>query len=218
MAHILNQYFDKIYCITVHDFYDRHDFIRKHWVGIELEWMLSPPAQYLVPVGGRNQPETSIILGHASCVWNARMRGFKRIAVIEDDTKLIATEEEMKRFFDEVPEGWDFLYMSNPSWTAGIWDFWDTWTKSYSEHAKKITWGNSSSFNGIQSHMFDKLTELIVKGNEPVDFNYFHLFKAGDNSYCPAKGFFGDTFSEPHESVRGKLKGDFIPSRLAHSF
>lgn len=218
MKHILNQYFDKIYCITVHNFTDRHEFITTNWKGIDFEWMLSLPPQFLHPIGDRNQEETSIILGHMACIWNAKIRGFKKIAVIEDDTKIIVTEEEMKKFFNEIPDNWDFLYMSNPSWTAGIWDSWDTWTSPYSEYARKIRWGNSCSFNGIQSHMFEPLTNLLTEGKEPVDFSYFKLFGQGNNSFCPVN-FFGDTFSTPHESVKNKFDlTKFIPSRISHSF
>lgn len=219
MGHILNEYFEKIYCITGHNFDDRHAFMSKSLEGIDFEWIISPPAEHLIAPSGRTQTEMSNILGHASCVWNAKIRGFKRIAIFEDDVTLIATEEEMRPFFSELPDNWDFLYLSNPSWSAGIWDSWDTWTKPYSEHVKRVYWGNSSSFNAIQSHVYDVFTTQIVKGLDPGDFTYFKLFQKRNNSFCPAKKFFGDTFSTPHESVIDKFPSDrFLPSRIQHSF
>lgn len=216
MAHILNQYFDKIYCLTGHDFYDRHEHAKKHLNGIDFQWVVSFPSVRIAPSPPITETEISTLYGHLFCIWNAKLHGYKKIAIFEDDVVFNVTEEEMKPFFAEVPDNWDFLHMSNPSHAVGIWD-WQEWATPYSEHANKIIWGNGSSFIGIQSHMFDKVIEWSEKCSEPVDFGYFRLFKKGQNTYSPSPKFFCDTISTPHESIRDRFPTEgFLPSRIKH--
>lgn len=215
--HILNKYFDKIYCVTVHNFYDRHTLVKNQLSGISFEWMLSPPAQNLCSSLPLSLSETSLILGHVSCIWNAKLNGYKKIAIWEDDGTLIATEEEMKGFFEELPINWDFLYMANASWNNGIWDNWDNWSSPYSENVRKLKWGTGSGFNAIQHHVYDEFIKQAMRLKDPIDFSYYNMFNRG-NSYRPSKKFFSDPISMPNEHCLSRVsdKTRFIPSYITH--
>ncbi len=222
MAHILNQYFDKIYVITCADFHDRHEHMKRQMDGIEFEWNISPPAAQTVPLPNRTATETSLLLGNYAVLFNAKLHGYQRIAFLEDDIVVEASEEEMKPFFNELPENWGYLYMGNPQWALEVpeWSLWDKWLTPCSEHVSRIVWGNGASFVGVQSHVYDETMRNIITGSEPNDFILYRLFQKHKNAYCPSKGWFSDTISEPHESVRERLAkfGTFLPSRNHHSF
>lgn len=222
MAHILNQYFDRIFVITCADFHDRHEHIRQQLKGIEFEWHISPPADKVIKFPKRTATETSLILGSYALFVKAKLHGYKKIVLMEDDIVLNASEDQMRPFLEEVTENWGYLYMGNPVWAMNVpeWSLWDKWTTRYSEHVNRIAWGNGGTFLGFQSHVYDETMETIMTGEEPNDFAYYRLFQKYKNAYCPSKGWFADTISEPHESVREKSAnwGKFLPSRNNHSF
>lgn len=215
MKHILNEYFDKIYCVTVADFHDRHQLVREQLRGIGFEWVFSPPANYVTATNKLTTSEVSLVLGTASCIDNAKINGYKRVAIWEDDGVFTATEEQMKSFFKELPEGWDCLYMGDSSWATKM-----GWlrTETVSKYINRVKWGNGSSFNAIQSHIYDLVRETIMRMECPLDFGYYKIFERG-NSYAPASGFFSDPVSsiddKPYnpKPPEGKV---FLPSRIVH--
>lgn len=222
MTHILNRYFDKIFVTTCASFHDRHEHMREQLKGIDFEWNISPPSDRVSPFPKRTATETSLILGVCGTLKKAQLHGYKRIAFFEDDIVMKASEEEMESFFNELPENWEYLNMGNPAWALEVpeWSLWDKWKKPYSKHVNKIVWGNSASFVGIQSHVYTETMERLMTGENPLDFELYYLFQKNKNAYCPSKGWFVDTISEPHESVRERLAkwGKFLPSRNNHAF
>jgi len=215
MKHVLNEYFDKIYCVTVADFHDRHQLVREQLRGIDFEWVFSPPARYVTPLNKLSPSEVSLVLGTVSCIDNAKINGYERIAIWEDDGVIAATEEQMRSFFKELPEGWDCLYMGNASWTSVM-----KWlrTTPLSPHVNRVEWGTGSSFNAIQARAFDWVKDISLRFDCPLDFSYYQVFAKG-NSYAPAKGFFSDPVSSidprPYnpKPPEGKV---FLPSRIVH--
>lgn len=219
MPHILNQFFEKIYCITRPEFTDRHDLMEKQLSGIEHEIIYTPDPNEIQCLGSRTPTETSGIYGHLLSIAAAKKHGYQRIAIWEDDNVIISTEDEMKAFFDELPEDWGFLYLANGWWNTGMWDDWGNWSKPVSEHVKQIFWGTCGSLTGIKQPMFDSVVAELQTGKDPCDFSYYHLFRHHKNAYCPAKKFFSDPISSPHESVRNRFdQSRFLPSRILHSF
>ena len=210
---ILNEFFDKIYCVTVYDFYDRHELVKKQLKGIDFEWMFSPPSDFIKPTN-ISVGNLSLMVGHMECIWNAKMNGYEKIAIWEDDGTFIASENEIKLFFDNVPDNWDCLYMGNASWNDGIWN---VMTVPFNKYVNKVIWGTGSGFNAIQSHAYDRLVKEIVVMDEPIDYKYYKIFGMG-NSYSPSKGYFSDPISMPNEHHVHKVKSleRFIPSRIVH--
>lgn len=213
MKHILNEYFDHVYCVTGHDFYDRHELAKRQLDGVEFEWIVSPPSRYIQATDTLTSTEISVLIGHLSCVWNAKLHGYTRIVIWEDDGEFTATQDEIRTFLYAVPQEWDCLYMANASW-----NIWPINIVPHSDGVNRIIWGNGCSFNGIQSHVYDEMIKQTMMLKEPVDFNYNRIYNRG-NSYSPSKKFFCDPVSEPTESARGKaLKQEkHIPSRITHT-
>jgi len=215
MKHILNYYFDHIYCVTVYNFYDRHELAKKQLCGIEFEWILSPPANTLIPTEKLTQSELSVMLGHLSCIWNARLHGYKKVVIWEDDGIFTASEDEMEQFLNAVPQGWDCLYMGDASWDNSIWKM---TINPVSEYVNKILWGNGCCFNAIQSHVYDELINQAITFSGPIDYKYNTIFSRG-NSYCPSKKYFSDPISMPPEKIAHLVinKERLIPSHISHT-
>ena len=211
---ILNEFFDRIYCVTVHDFVDRHELVKTQLKGIHFEWIFSPPAQYIMPGANLSSTEISLIIGHLTCIWNARANGYHKIAIWEDDGVIVSSEKDMKVFFDNLPPNWDCLYMGNASWNEGIEP---VRTSPVSEYVNRVAWGTGSGFNAIQQHAYDTLIKTAMAWAEPIDFNYYTVFGRG-NSYAPSKGYFSDPISMPNEHCLHRVTSTerFIPSRIVH--
>lgn len=214
--HILNQFFDRIYVITVHTFTERHEQTKKQLDGIDFEWILSPPSQSLAPRQKITTSEASAILGQASAICNARLHNYKRVAIWEDDGVLNATEDEMKQFFDAIPEKWDFLYMGNSDWADGIWK---AKIRPYSAHVNQVLWGNGASFMGVNSHIYSEIIAALLRFGQAADFKYNNIATRG-NTYGPKK-YFSVSNSVPHEKVRRHFTPEqletYIPSYIVHS-
>ena len=102
MRHILNQYFERIYCITVHTFTDRHEQVREQLKGIDFEWIFSPLPEWLSVSPDLSPSEKSLTIGMFNAIQNAKFHKFNRILIWEDDGVLVATEEEIKKFLDGI--------------------------------------------------------------------------------------------------------------------
>lgn len=215
---ILNKFFDRIYCITVYDFYDRHEHVKKQLQEVEFDWIFSPPSQFISPPHPPLGPtEISLMLGHMTCVWDAKMKGYEKIAIWEDDGMLIASEDEMQLFFDNVPLDWECLYMGNASWND---EFSHLNRRPISEYVDLILWGTGSSFNAIRSSMYDLFIEEMMKFTDPVDFTFYKLFERL-RSYSPVKGFFSDPISYPNEHALEKITRSldvtkYFPAKIIH--
>lgn len=211
---VLNEFFDRIYCVTVYDFVDRHELVKTQLKGINFEWIFSPPAQYITPNAKLSNTEISLIMGHLSCIWNARINGYGKIAIWEDDGVLTASENEMKPFFENLPPKWDCLYMGNASWNEGIEK---VHTQPVSEYVNQVRWATGSGFNAIQNHVYDDLIKIAMALVEPIDFSYYKIFGKG-HSYSPSKGYFSDPISMPNEHYLDRVPSTerFIPSRIIH--
>lgn len=214
--HILNQFFDRIYCVTVHSFTERHEQVRQQLKGIEFEWVLSPPSQSLALRQKITVSEASCVLGHAAAICNARLHNYNRVAIWEDDGILNATEDEIRQFFNEIPENWDFLYMGNSDWADSMWK---ARIHPYSDHVNRVLWGNGASFMGVNSHIYSELITALLRFGQAADFKYNNIATRG-NTYGPKK-YFSVTNSIPHEKVRYLFSPEqltsFGPSYISHS-
>jgi len=215
MKHILNRFFDKIYCVTVHNFYDRHELVKKQLMGIDFDWIFSPPPQYLMPSDKITPSEMSLIIGHINCIWNAKINGYKKIAIWEDDGVLVANENEIQLFFDNIPNNWDCLAMANATWANDVYGF---RKEPVSEYVNRVRWGNGSGFNAIREHIYDDFITIATQFIEPIDFSYYKIF-GRENTYSPSKKYFSDPISMPNEHVLDRVPNHerFLSSRIIHT-
>jgi hypothetical protein len=215
MKHVLNEYFDRIYCVTVHSFHDRHELSKKQLGGIDFEWIVSPPPEVFHPKPPISLSEISCIMGQMLCLWNAKLHGYKRVAIWADDGVMTATEEEIRTFLYSVPQNWDCLYMGNADWTD---TFWKPILVPHTEGINKVLNANGNAFMGVQSHVFDALIRMGMQMDRAVDFKYANILGRG-NSYGPSKRYFCETISIPHEKVRHLVPNldKYIPSHISHT-
>lgn len=211
---ILNEVFDKIYCVTVHHFFDRHELVKLQLRGVDFQWVFSPPAKLLSPSPHVTLTEQSLIIGHMACLWDAKLKEYDKILIWEDDNKLVVTENEMRKFFDALPEVWDCLYLANAKWNDGIHP---VRTTPVSPLINKVFWATGSGLNAVRRHSYDQLLSKMAEFKTPVDYSYYDIFAAG-KSYSPAKKYFSDPISMPNEHYLDQVKNlaGYIPSRINH--
>ena len=216
MKHVLNQYFDRIYCITVHTFTNRHQQVREQLKGIDFEWAFSPLPEWLSPSPAITPTEKSLTIGIFNAIQNAKFHKFNRILIWEDDGILSATEEEIGNFLGDIPKNWDALYMGGPPWAEKLWPFAH---EEYSQHAYRVLHGNGNACLGIQSHVYVRLLNGLSKFNAPADFRLNTLFKRR-NSYAPKK-FFSSPNSKPDIRYFNRFTAEELaacgPSYIVHT-
>lgn len=217
MKHVLNQYFDRIYCITVHTFAERHKQVETQLRGIDFQWVFSPLTEWLVPSPQITLSEKSITIGDIAAIQDAKLHRFKRIAIWEDDGILTGGEQEMQTFFDELPANWDCLYMGNSMWSDKIWPI---VREPVSENVYRITRGNGSPFTGIQAHVYGRLLNALYRFDQPADFKFNTLFCNRKNTFAP-KNFFCFPNSMPDGRYRNRFTDEewasHIPSYIIHT-
>ena len=183
---------------------------------IEFDWVISPPSASLFNNGHITTSEMSVALGQISVINNARLNGYNKIAIWEDDGVLTATSNEIKSFIDEIPDKWDFLYLGNANWTD---KFWPPIVKEYSLHVNKVYRANGCSFIGINSQIYNEILFKLNKLDRASDFKFNDLYERG-NTYGPKK-YFSNTISIPHEKIRHTFSEEnlkkFIPSYISHT-
>lgn len=215
MRSVLNNFFDKVYCVTVYDYFERHELVKQQLKNIDFQWSVSPPSQYLISNSHLNVSEISLLIGHVNCLVDAKLKGYDKIAIWEDDGMLTATDDQMALFFDDLTEMWDCLYMANAKWNDGLFS---VKTEPYKEYSNRVFWGTGSGFNAIQSHVYDDMINFIMEMKRPLDRNYYKMFERG-NSYSPNNMFFCNPISMPNERYLSKIPtlDGFISSKITHS-
>jgi GR25 family glycosyltransferase involved in LPS biosynthesis len=117
----MNDYFDKIYVLSLKRNVDRRALIteRLNQVGIDFEFFDACDGQVLNHLWKKldnsnftTQNYLACSISHLSIYNDALSRGFKRILILEDDIK---PHKEIKNYFitllEQIPEDYDLLYL-----------------------------------------------------------------------------------------------------------
>lgn len=187
----INKYFDKVYVITCKNFTERHEYIKNHFLNnnLNFEFFNSVDKNLLISNTITNS-ELSLLLSHLNCILNAKLNGYKKILICEDDVNFIPNlENEFIKFVKKLPLDWDFLQFGNQFWA-------EKWLrrKYISDNLYKFEWGTGSHCIGINSSVYDSTIEKLNLMDAPVDFLYYYLFESY-KCYCP-ENFLADALSK----------------------
>ena len=120
--HVLNQFFDKIYCINLEHRTDRWEQCTKEFdrLGIEVERLeavnghscgleaADPPNNWTRMTAGG----VGCTLSHVKLLKKAKAEGFKNVLALEDDVEFCENfNEEVATYLPLVPNDWDVIYV-----------------------------------------------------------------------------------------------------------
>lgn len=151
----MNEYFDKIYVLSLKRNTDRRDIIkyRLNQVGIDFEFFDACDGQVINHLWNKlDNPNfttpnyVACSISHLSIYNDALARGFNRILILEDDVK---PHKNIKDLFESwkklIPENYDLLYLGwipltddCSMWSYGVID--DRFLTNNTIHAKNL-WG-----------------------------------------------------------------------------
>ena len=127
----LNQYFDKIFVITLHRSEDRHAKINKHFAGVDFEYFYGVDKQNLSydelvanniynPARAKKMHRNSkeMQFGHIACSMSHKElykhileKGYERVLVMEDDFVPAIIDEKLYEAINrELPVDWELVY------------------------------------------------------------------------------------------------------------
>jgi len=134
--------------------------------------------------------EKSLALGHANCIIDAKLNGYKSILICEDDVNFVENVQlDFQNFINVLPDNWNFIQLGNQFWA-------EKWLKRkyISENLYEFKWGTGSHCTGINSNMFSTVIDEFQLFDDPIDFMYYKLFEKY-KCYCP-ESFLADALSK----------------------
>ena len=181
---ILNQHFDKIYCINLDKRTDRwaHALAQFRKYNIKVERVsaiegnpenLPVISPYLIQYPGA----VGCSLSHYSILKDAKELGLSNVLVFEDD--VLFREDWEKTYtenYKDIPEDWDMIYLSTNSMHRVI-------TRTISDKIVKAHTCLTTHSYAIKSSLFDLAMEHIIKLNNPVDGCYGSIIQPINNCY-----------------------------------
>jgi len=175
--HVLNQFFDKIYCINLDHRTDRWEEcieMFNHY-GLDVE-RVSPFPPDEEPICCITKADLSLIKTAKKIIEVSKQNNYKNVLILEDDVEFCdylkdyTGESIEKRFNDNInflPEDWDVLYLG-----SGI----DTGNKSLiSGEMYKVGFAHTTHAVGISSKFFDVIISYFENPQEAIDIIYSRL-------------------------------------------
>lgn len=225
---VLNQHFDKIFCITCFEDTERQKKCISQFNKYNIDFVFVSAVDSIFlkecPVimdgtKGISKQELSLTIAHMLCMQNAKLNGYKKIVIFEDDFKLYEDwQERFNNFINDLPIKWTILHFGPPSWVRGIYD---PKLISYSKYASICKYAPTSHFMAFDESIFDECIREMYSLKNPVDIYYGDIMNRVDTCYAPSFGSLADAISMPHEKYHDKIisfkKNEYIPSRLRES-
>lgn len=176
---IINQFFDKIYCINLDSRPDRwKDCVSQfEGKGINNYLKITPvDVSNEVPIGMNRPPEWSLIRTHEMIINHAIQNNFVKILILEDDFEFCDSHfqynnESLEKRFESglhhLPLDWDMIFLGNSTITQ---NFTHVGGQIY-----RLGFSHTAHAVGINSKIFQKVLEIIPEANEPIDIMYSRL-------------------------------------------
>lgn len=172
---ILNQFFDKIYCINVDSRIDRWEesikMFDKYNLVVERFSAYEPNVE---PICCIKKTELSLIRSHREILKISKENNFKNVLILEDDVEFCDYVEEYrglpleKRFSDSInhlPESWDVFYLGCGNYTDNkIFVGGEIYRMMYALTTHAIA---------INNKYFDFLIEKLESPSQVLDHIYF---------------------------------------------
>jgi GR25 family glycosyltransferase involved in LPS biosynthesis len=178
---ILNEYFEKIYYINLERRKDRNqeciDELKKY--NIIAERFDAVDANLL----DRNNWTHSMgnlgcVNSHLNIIKKAKENKYKNILILEDDVVFdVDMEENFKKYYNQVPENWDILYLSgNHNQHEGY------TLEMVSENVGRCHLTYTTHSFVVRESMYDTIIDRLSNAKNPVDVEYTTIQKIC-NSY-----------------------------------
>lgn len=211
----LNQFFDKVFCITCFGDTDRQNSCSLQFekYKINFQWVISVDNTQLINNGYISTGELSLYLSHLNCFRQSKINGYKRFCIFEDDFLLYDDwEARFNLFINELPEKWDILQMGEPDWIKHVYPITEEF---YTENCSLCLWACTSHFMGFNNSIYDRIFDF--KFDYPIDIKYCKMMDE-KNTYVPSKKRLANAISIPHERFHKQIPDfdplNYIPSKL----
>lgn len=178
---VLNQFFDKIYCINLDHRTDRwknceNQFLAKNIKNVE---RITPVnVQNDKSIGVNRHGEWSLIKTHIKIIEESKKIGYKNILILEDDFEICdlhpnytkkSFEERFSDGLENLPLGWDMLFLGNSTITQDY--------KHINGEIYKLGFCHCAHSVGINHSIYDTILNILQTADEPVDVMYSRLMK-----------------------------------------
>lgn len=172
---MLNQYFDKIYCINLDKRPDRWEKSKLQFDNLNIEVERFSAFE---PDSGSNKlrkGELGVLLSNLAILKEAKEKNYNSILIFEDDVEFHPQFGQLfDSFYNEVPANWDMIYFGG-NHVGGA--------SQVSINILKIYGSYAIHSIVVRNTMFDWLIENIAKAEKPVDVYYADLHRS-HNVYC----------------------------------
>jgi hypothetical protein len=178
---LLNNFFDKIYCINLESREDRWESCLKQLSMKKIENVekITPvDVRGEKPIGVNRFGEWSLIKTHINIIQKSIDCGLDKILILEDDFEICDFHPEYnkkpfeERLFDgleNLPSDWDMLFLGNSTITQNY--------KHVNGEIYKLGFSHCAHAVGINKNIFDIILKSLQTADEPVDIMYSRLMK-----------------------------------------
>jgi glycosyltransferase involved in cell wall biosynthesis len=170
----INKYFDKIYCINLDRRQDKWNIVSKKFDKLEIQVERfsgidgnTIPTTELAKYNTINKYEVGCMLSHYRIIQDAKVHGYKRILILEDDILFIENFNQV--FSDKIgnfPE-WRMLYLGATQYQWNDLEFGDGFY--YSKH-------NDGTFAyAVDQSIYDDILGGGNVNNKPIDYKLWDI-------------------------------------------
>ena len=176
---MLNQFFDKIYCINL----DRRTDRWEHFINQSHEFNLSNIERISAIDGNDLNPsdynsnlskgELGLLLTTISIFEKSKKENLEKILILEDDCVFETELYQIQKYFKNLPSDWDMIYFGGNHNLHGNYPE----PVKINDYVKKILYTYSSHMIGFHNKIFDKVLLLSKSNQFPIDIVYSMLQK-----------------------------------------
>lgn len=181
---VLNNFFDKIYCINLDSRPDRWEECEKMFSHYNLEVERVSAIIPETTIDGLMKTEYSLILTNIEILKKSKENGYNRILIFEDDIEFCdyipnysgeSFEDRFNKSIQFLPNDWTLFYLG-----SGI----DTGEKSLVDgELYTIRFAHTTHSVAINSNFYDVCIERLENTIQPLDISYVWIMKEIGNVY-----------------------------------
>lgn len=212
---LMNNFFDKIYCINLDRRTDRWDEVsklfNKHNIVVERHSAFDGKKELTLPYPSSS--ELAGAISHRDVILKAKELGLKNVLIFEDDVEMV---EDVNNVFngikDFIPNDWDMLYFGG-NHVGGLIQVNQYFFKCLRTYALHMYAVNEKCYDLIIKYLSDKI-KWSLEGKQPLKPSVAADYFIGDlhqilNTYTikPHLGWQKEGYSDIQESV---INYDFL--------
>jgi GR25 family glycosyltransferase involved in LPS biosynthesis len=180
--HILNSFFDRIYCINLDHRTDRWETCDKLFKETNLEVTRVSP----VVIGDEshccmNNANLSLLRTHKNLIIEAKNQNLKNVLIFEDDVEFCdevenyngkSLEERFSSSIDFLPNNWDVFFLGSGIYTNN--------KSLIGGEIYKIGYGMTTHAVAINSHYYDTIIKILDSDPDIIDNTYCRLMSQNE--------------------------------------